>query len=80
MYILGTIAKKKLEEKKEEEYKQLKLAQNILFIILCLTGIIGFIVYFIEKYREYSPKFSIAKFIIGDTVCRHYTPKKAKLI
>jgi Ca2+/Na+ antiporter len=80
MYILGVIAKKKLEEQKEEEYKQLKLAQSILFIILCCIGIIGFIVYFIEKYKEYSSNFSFIKFILGDTVCRNYTPKNAKII
>ena len=79
IYILGTIAKKKKEENKEEDYKQLKYVQSILFIIMCLIGFIGFIFYFIEKYREYRKNFSIFKFIVGDTVCRHYTPQDAKI-
>lgn len=79
-YILGSIAKRKDAEGKEEEYNRLRMVQNILFIIICIISLIGFIIYFIEKYREYSPNFSIVKFLVGNNICRKYTPKSAKII
>jgi hypothetical protein len=79
-YILGSFAKKKKEENNEEEYKKLKLAQNIIFIILLVLAIIGFIIYGIEKYREYHKDFSLLKFIFGNPRCRRYTPTAAKII
>jgi len=79
-YIMGTIAKKKKGEKKEEEYRKLKTAENIIFIIVSVISVIGFIIYAIEKYREYGNDFSIIKFIVGTPVCRKYTPSSAKII
>ena len=79
-YILDKIAQKKKTENKEEEYKKYRLIQFIIFIIIFITSIIGFILYFIEKYREYGSKFTILQFIIGTPVCRKYTPKNAKII
>ena len=79
-YIIGTIAKKKQKEKKEEEYKQLKLIENIIFIIVSVISAIGFIIYAVEKYREYGKEFSLLKFIIGTPVCRNHTPASAKII
>ena len=80
MYILSKIAKHKLEQKKEEEYKTLKLAQNILFIILIIFGVVGFLIYFVEKSREYKGKFSFLKFLFGTPVCRKFTPADAKIL
>lgn len=80
MYILSKLAKNKLAEKKEEEYKKLKLVQNVLYIILIILGIGGFLIYFVEKYREYKGQFSLLKFIFGNPVCRKFTPKEAKLL
>ncbi len=79
-YILGNIAKKKLEEKKDDEYKKLKLAQNIIFILLIIITSIGFLIYFIEKLREYKGAFSIIKFLTGDSKCREYTPANARIL
>ncbi len=79
-YILSNLAKKKLEEKNEEEYKKLKLAQNIIFIILIILGSLGFTLYAIEKFREYKGQFSILKFIFGNPQCRKYTPSDAKIL
>lgn len=79
-YILSSIAKKKKEENNEEEYKKYKLVQNILFIIIIVLGSLGFIIYLIEKYREYKSNFSILKFIFGNPVCRKFTPNEAKIL
>lgn len=79
-YILGNIAKKKLEEKKDEEYKKLKLAQNIMFILLIVVTTVGFLIYFIEKLREYNGAFSVIKFLSGNTKCRQYTPADARIL
>ena len=40
---------------------------------------IGFIIYFIEKYREYKHDFSLLTFIFGNISCRKYTSDSAKL-
>lgn len=79
-YIVATIAKKKKEEKKEEEYHNLKMMEKIAFVIMCLISIVGFIIYLVEKQREYGDKFSFSKFILGTPVCRNYTPAAAKII
>jgi len=80
MYILSKLAKNKLEHKKEDEYKNLKMAQNILFIILIILGVVGFLIYMVEKSREYKSKFSIMKFIFGSPKCRKFTPTDAKIL
>lgn len=79
-YIIGTIAKKKKEDNNIDEYKRLKLAQNIIFIVLCCICVIGFIIYLIEKSREYKSNFSLLKFILGVNKCKHATPSAAKII
>lgn len=78
-YILNSIAKKKKEENKEEEFRKYKLVQNILFIVIIILGSTGFIIYAIEKYREYGNEFSIIKFILGNPLCKNYTADSAKL-
>ena len=79
-YITATISKKKKEEKKEDEYNNLKAIEKIAFVIMCLISIVGFIIYLIEKYREYGKQFSFVKFVLGAPVCRNYTPAAAKII
>jgi hypothetical protein len=79
-YILSNLAKKKLEDKNEEEYKKLKLAQNIIFIILLILSVSGFTIYLIEKYIEYKGQYSILKFVFGNPKCRKYTPSDAKIL
>jgi hypothetical protein len=78
-YILNSIAKKKKEENNEDEYRKYKLIQNILFIILIIVGSTGFIIYIIEKYREYGNDFSIITFIIGNPSCKNYTSDSVKI-
>jgi cbb3-type cytochrome oxidase subunit 3 len=78
-YILNSIAKKKKEENNEEEYRKYKLVQNILFIILIIVGSTGFIIYAIEKYREYKDNFSLLKFIFGNPMCKNHTSNSAKI-
>jgi cbb3-type cytochrome oxidase subunit 3 len=78
-YILNSIAKKKKEENNEEEYRKYKLVQNILFIILIIVGSTGFIIYAIEKYREYKDNFSLLKFIFGNPMCKNHTSNSVKI-
>jgi hypothetical protein len=79
-YILGNTAKKRLDEKKEDEYKKLKSAQNIMFILLITFTTTGFMIYMIEKYREYKGTFSIVKFLFGNSKCRQYTPADVRIL
>ncbi len=43
-------------------------------------SIVGFVVYAIEKKREYGAKFEIAKFFTGTLKCRGYTPTRSKIL
>lgn len=43
-------------------------------------SIVGFIIYFIEKRREYGSSFTLAKFFSGNLKCRGYTPASVKLV
>jgi hypothetical protein len=60
--------------------KNLELAQTMVFLSTLVVIIIGFGIYYIEKRREYNKHFSILKFIFGNPTCKHYTPKKGKII
>ena len=75
--------KKKIvrEEKQELEKldKSLKLSQEILLILVLVVILIGCVVYFLEKKREYGNAFRAWKFIFGVKKCKGYTPKAAKL-
>jgi hypothetical protein len=65
---------------KDKEYQRIIKAQAILSTIAILLTIIGFILYLIEKRREYGKTFSMIKFIVGVKNCREYTPDNAKII
>ena len=75
--------KKKIvrEEKQalEKLDKSLKLSQEILLILVLVVILIGCVVYFLEKKREYGNAFRAWKFIFGVKKCKGYTPKAAKL-
>lgn len=64
----------------QEKAKQIGYIQNGVAIIAFILSIIGFIIYLIEKHGEYGDEFSILKFLIGDVMCKNYTPSKVKII
>ncbi len=79
-YIIDTFSiyyEKKLEDKNlEEELNEnkkivdfLNSFKNVSFIAGILTIIIGFYMYFSEKYNEYGPKFNSIHFIFGKPTC-----------
>lgn len=80
VYIL-TIKKNRLESEndKTDEIKKIERIQNILIYVAIAISVVGFIVYFVEKQREYQKDFSFEKFFFGVTKCQKYTPPNAKL-
>jgi hypothetical protein len=66
MFVLNTMASKKLDEKNEEEYKKYKLSHNILFIIIIILCTTGSILYVADKYKQYGDKYGILTFIFED--------------
>lgn len=46
---------------------------DYIFASVCLTVIVGFLLYFKRQYREYSKSFSFMTFIFGKTICKSLT-------
>ena len=78
-HYIDEIKKEKTSELKKLEKTDniLKITQNILLVCMILIIVIGCIIYFIEKRREYKSHFDTFKFIFGVKKCKGYTPKKA---
>jgi len=53
----------------EKNIKYITYIQNILFIIMCVFMIIGFMTYLGEKKYEYKDKFNFITFIFGKPDC-----------
>lgn len=49
-------------------------------ITAAVITVIGFIMYFIEKKKEYGSDFTFTKFIIGTKDCRGWTPENVKIL
>lgn len=86
LFILGTVYILNSTKKRNEEQENIATVEKISKIQTYLAGIavvliiIGFVIYMIEKQREYGNKFTLGKFIFGNLSCRKYTPPKAKII
>lgn len=59
--------------------ENLRLVEKISFIFALIVGIGGFIIYYIEKKREYKNNFNILKFVMGVKNCKGKTPKSAEI-
>ena len=57
----------------------LKITQRVLLAIMILIIIVGCIIYYMEKRREYKSDFRTWRFIFGVKKCKGYTPRTAKL-
>jgi len=78
-YITSITKKRNETEKKEEAAKHAEKWQHGLAHAALVLSIIGFIIYVVEKKREYKSKFNLVKFFSGNLECRKYTPKAALL-
>jgi len=58
---------------------KLKLLEQTSFALAIVIGVMGFLIYYIEKKREYKNNFSLFKFIMGVKKCKGKTPKSAKI-
>lgn len=64
----------------KQKAKQIKNTQNYVAIGAFVLSLMGFIIYLIEKQREYGDDFSLIKFFSGDVVCKNYTPSYLQII
>jgi Ca2+/Na+ antiporter len=63
--------KTKTHEKKFIDlHTNINKMQGFLLLLISITVIVGFTLYFKEKHKEYDKKFNIFKFIFGVTKCR----------
>lgn len=46
---------------------------DYIFASVCLTVIVGFLLYFKKQYRDYYKSFSFMTFIFGNTICKSLT-------
>lgn len=79
-YIFDIASKRFEKEKNDEELAKAKAMRNLFAVIALSFSLIGFIVYLIEKRREYTGnRFSWSTFFFGNNRCRNFTPKDAKI-
>lgn len=80
IYILGSTKDRYTKENKQTDAEKIAKAQKILTIVMFSLSALGFVLYFIEKSREYKGTFNISKFFLGDLTCRNHTPNSAQII
>jgi Ca2+/Na+ antiporter len=80
VFILNSTKNRKKQDGDEEGMKRIEKIQNIMAWAAITISIIGFVIYLIEKRKEYSKSFNIWRFIIGSQKCKNFTPKGAKII
>jgi hypothetical protein len=71
IYVLQLYKSTLDQAKNEDRISQISLAQNILALVALITTIIGFILYYSEKSREYKKKgeWSNKQFFVGRNIC-----------
>jgi heme/copper-type cytochrome/quinol oxidase subunit 2 len=60
--------------------ERLKAIQYAMFATSVVISVIGFVVYIVEKSREYGDDFRLLTFVFGNAECRKFTPNSAKVI
>jgi hypothetical protein len=80
VYILNSTKHRAQKEDSPKEVERIRRIQNILTYIAFAISVIGFVMYFIEKKREYKTKFNYSTFMFGTKQCRGYTPTHAYIV
>ena len=75
-----TISIKNVDIEKDDYLIQLKKIQTFILLISILITFVGFILYYLEKSKEYGSKFSLFVFIFGKPQCKNYTPSNVKYL
>lgn len=79
-YIMSLARKRQEEEKDDVAATRSRILQHRLAVSAFVFSVFGFVLYAIEKKREYKSKFAWSKFFSGNLSCRGYTPAKAKVL
>lgn len=77
-YLLNTTKAKYKDDPTKQQ--QLQKIQNNLAAFSFVLSAIGFVIYTIEKRREYGAAFDWLKYFTGDIKCKYYTPSVAKIV
>jgi uncharacterized membrane protein YobD (UPF0266 family) len=60
--------------------ERLEAIQYAMIATSVIISVVGFVVYAIEKSREYGDDFELLTFIFGNAECRNFTPNAAKVL
>lgn len=80
MYIIHLRVKKKRSMGNDEEAKKLDRLKKILFFVIVALVLVGFVLYMVEKKKEYGRSFAWSTFLVGKTKCRRYTSVNNRII
>jgi Ca2+/Na+ antiporter len=78
-YILSITRQRKEKEGDHDGAAKVMSVQYNLTITAIILTVVGFVIYYIEKKKEYRSNFSLQNFILGNVKCREYTPIRAQL-
>lgn len=78
-YVARLIERRRLAIDEKRDVGELQLAQKVLAGVAFASTVIGFVIYGLEKRREYRKGFSWISFLLGNTNCKNFTPKDAKV-
>jgi Ca2+/Na+ antiporter len=59
----------KIKRQYKKTLSKITKARTVVFYCAIMTIVVGFSIYFFDKYSEYSSNFDIVKFILGKTSC-----------
>ena len=80
IYVLESAKNRNIKENNPAEVAKINKQQLILALIAIAINLVGFVVYVIEKKKEYKTHFKLFDFIVGTPNCRRHTPHSAKIV
>jgi Ca2+/Na+ antiporter len=81
VYVIGAVKKRYAGDPSQDAYsRKLEMAQRAMTTIALLISIVGFVLYFLEKRKEYGDAFDWKEFIAGTNRCKNFTPSEAVLL
>ena len=80
VYILGITRDRYEHDGDVLAAKRVRMVQTILTFVMFGVSAVGFVVYYVEKRREYGGAFTLYRFVVGGKSCRRFTPPQARVM
>jgi hypothetical protein len=80
VHIIDSAKTRNIAEENHAQVARLTHIQTALIVIAVSSNAIGFVLYWVEKRKEYKEAFNYVDFMFGKPKCRNYTPKSAKTV